>query len=71
MNPDEIQMPGRPLTEEERKALQETGELPTSFEPTPANAEEPKQQQQGGFDLGQALQTGYNFLTENISVTQT
>lgn len=67
MNPDEIQMPGRPLTEEERKALQETGELPTSFEPTPANAEEPKQQQQGGFDLGQALQTGYNFLTENIS----
>jgi len=67
MNPDEIQMPGRPLTEEERKALQETGELPTSFDPTPANQEEPKQQQQGGFDLGQALQTGYNFLTENIS----
>ena len=67
MNPDELEMPGRPLTEEERKALQETGELPTSFEPTPANKEEPNQQQQGGFDLGQALQTGYNFLTENIN----
>ena len=57
-------MPGRPLTEEERQELFKSGELPTSFTP---EQPEPEKEQQGGFDVGQALQTGYNFLTENLN----
>ena len=54
----EDDLPGRPLTESERQSVEATGNLPEPVESTP----EPEGQ---GFDLGQALQTGYQFLTEN------
>lgn len=54
----EDDLPGRPLTESERQSVEATGDLPEPVESTPESEGQ-------GFDLGQALQTGYQFLTEN------
>ena len=69
MNPEEFELPGRPLTEAEREALQKDGRLPQSFNSQPTTSEQPQEEQSSGFDLGSALNAAGTFFTENLNPT--